>query len=143
MAGHLDPRNNGRRYPAVGNPASPAVLAAIANIPSNKEPNALDFQYFEAGNVKQVWDNMIERAGIDRLTPHSCRHGFATGMLQSGYDPKTVAQAGGWKDAATVMKFYAHAMEDKTVTVALFGTNLTQANKSKSANYGKKRNKSP
>ena len=43
-------------------------------------------------------------------------------MLQAGIDPKTVAVCGGWKDVGTVMKFYAHAMDDPTVTDVLFGT---------------------
>lgn len=110
------------RYPHL--PAQ--VFDAIANIPSNRNPGDPVFQYAEAGNVKQVWDSAIERAGIERLTPHSCRHGFATTLLQRGIDPKTVAKRGGWRDVSTVMKFYAHAMDDVTVTDLLFGTNLTQ-----------------
>ena len=102
------------------------VWAAIANIPSNRKPDEQVFQYFEAGNVKQAWDSAVVRAGIARLTPHSCRHGFATTLLRAGTDPKTVATMGGWKDVATVMKYYAHAVNDPTVTDALFGTNLTQ-----------------
>jgi integrase len=54
------------------------VLAAMANIGGNRNPSDLVFGYIEAGNVKQVWDNAAVRAGIIRLTPHSCRHGFAT-----------------------------------------------------------------
>lgn len=119
----------------------PPVFAAIANIPSNRKPDEQVFQYFEAGNVKQVWDGVIERAGIERLTPHSCRHGFATTLLQRGVDPKTVAARGGWKDVATVMKFYAHAMEDTTITDRLFGTNPTQDAKNKTATIGNKRTK--
>lgn len=34
------------------------------------------------------------RAGIERLTPHCCRHGFATSMLHRGFDVKTVAERG-------------------------------------------------
>ena len=119
----------------------PPVFDAMANIPSDRKPGELVFQYLEAGNVKQVWDNAVQRAGIERLTPHSCRHGFATALLQRGIDPKTVAQAGGWKDVATVMKFYAHAMNDKTVTDRIFGTNLTQDDKVKPATIGKQRTK--
>jgi hypothetical protein len=40
-------------------------------------------------------------------------------------DPKTVAVREGWKDVATGVKYYAHAMDDPTVTDMLFGTNLT------------------
>lgn len=117
----------------------PPVLAALANIPSNRNPDEQVFQYVEAGNAKQVWDNAIERAGIVRLTPHSCRHGFATTLLQRGVDPKTVAKAGGWKDVATVMKYYAHAMNDPTVTDALFGTNLTQGQDAQPVTISNKR----
>ena len=105
---------------------SQPVIAALANIPSNRNPDDLVFGYASGESVGQVWRNVIVRAGIDKLTPHCCRHGFATSMLQAGVDPKTVAVRGGWKDVATVMKYYAHAMDDPTVTDLLFGTNLTQ-----------------
>lgn len=104
----------------------PPVLAALANIGGNRQPDELVFGYAGGGSVKYTWDHVIERAGIDRLTPHSCRHGFATAALRAGLDPKTVAKLGGWKDVATVMKFYAHAREDATLSDAVFGTNSAQ-----------------
>lgn len=98
------------------------VIAALANIPSNRNPDDLVFQYASGESVGQVWNNVSERAGIKKLSPHCCRHGFATSMLQAGIDAKTVAVRGGWKDVATVMKFYAHALDDPTITDVLFGT---------------------
>jgi integrase len=117
----------------------PPVLASLANIPSNRNPNNRVFKYAWRDSTRQVWDNAIRRAGIKRLTPHSCRHGFATTMLRAGVDPKTVAKLGGWKDVGTVMRFYAHAMEDKTITDALFDTNLAQGQTRETAtNYQKR-----
>jgi integrase len=104
-----------------------AVVVAIANIPSNRKEDEPVFGYASGESVGQVWANVCERAGIAKLTPHSCRHGFATTMLQAGIDPKTVATRGGWKDVTTVMKHYAHAMDDPTVTDVLFDTPLTHA----------------
>ena len=104
----------------------PPVIAALANIPSNRNPDGLVFQYASGESVGQVWNSVVRRAGIEKLSPHSCRHGFATSMLQAGKDPETVRVRGGWKDVSTVMKYYAHAMDDPTVTDVLFGTNLTQ-----------------
>ncbi|SFO91230.1 tyrosine-type recombinase/integrase [Tranquillimonas alkanivorans] len=103
------------------------VVVALANIQSNRNPEELVFGYAGRGSVKDAWNNTITRAGIERLTPHSCRHGFATTMLRAGVDVKTVAKAGGWKDAATVLKTYAHALEDPTVSDAVFGTEVTHA----------------
>jgi len=103
-----------------------AVVVAIANIPSNRKEDEPVFSYASGESVGQVWANVCDRAGIAKLTPHSCRHGFATTMLQAGIDPKTVAKRGGWKDVATVMKHYAHAMDDPTVTDVLFDTPVTR-----------------
>lgn len=103
-----------------------AVVVAIANIPSNRKEDEPVFGYASGESVGQVWGNVCDRACIARLSPHSCRHGFATTMLQAGVDPKTVAVRGGWKDVATVMKHYAHAMDDVTVTDVLFDTPVTQ-----------------
>jgi integrase len=50
------------------------------------------------------------------LSPHSCRHGFATGLLQAGVDPVTVAKLGGWKGVAQLWATYGHAREDRTLT---------------------------
>lgn len=103
------------------------VFDAIANLKSNRQPDAPVFNYAAPDSVKHTWDNAVKRAGIERMTPHSCRHGFATTMMREGIDVATIAKRGGWKDAATVLKYYAHAREDLTVTDCLFDTNATQA----------------
>jgi hypothetical protein len=103
-----------------------AVIVAIANSPSNRKEDDTVFSYASGECVGQVWGNVCKRAGIPKLTPHSCRHGFATSMLQAGEDPKTVAACGGWEDVGTVMKHYAHAKADPTVTDVFFGTKVTQ-----------------
>lgn len=120
----------------------PEVVAALANIPSNRNPDDLVFGYAGRGSVRGPWNNVCKRAGIERLTPHCCRHGFATSMLHLGFDPKTVAERGGWKDATTVLRTYAHALEDRTVTNALFGTKLTQNVIDDAATIGKQKGKS-
>jgi len=56
------------------------------------------------------------------LTFHSCRHGFATGLLRAGVDVVTVAKLGGWKSPAHVFQTYGHANDDVTQTEKLFGT---------------------
>ncbi|MEO9827496.1 MAG: site-specific integrase [Paracoccaceae bacterium] len=99
-----------------------ALIVSLANIPSNRNPDDLVFGYAARDSVRQVWDNVIRRASIDRLTPHSCRHGFATTLLRRGIDVKTVANLGGWKDARTVLETYAHAIEDSTLTDSIFDT---------------------
>ena len=120
----------------------PALVAALANIGGNRNPDELVFAYAAPDSVTQVWHNVLKRAGIERLTPHCCRHGFATTMLHAGFDPVTIAKRGGWKDAALVVRTYGHALEDTTVTDVLFDTNVTQTLNKQAATIRNKRNKS-
>lgn len=104
----------------------PHLIAALANIPSNREDDVALFPYAAYDSVRKPWDAVIARAGITQVTPHGCRHGFATGLLHAGVDPITVAKRGGWKSPAQLFATYGHAMDDETVANRLFGKPLTQ-----------------
>ena len=103
------------------------LVAALGNIPSNRNPDEKVFGYSTRHTVKPVWRAAITRAGIKALSFHACRHGFATAMLHAGVDPITVAKLGGWKDAKHVFATYGHAMEDDTLADRISGTPMTQA----------------
>lgn len=102
----------------------PALMAALANIPGPRDGTV--FGYPNRKAVDRPWRAACRRAGIPLLSPHSCRHGFATAALQAGIDVVTVAKLGGWKSPAHVFATYGHASDDATLTDRLVGKNSTQ-----------------
>lgn len=104
----------------------PALVAALANIPSNRNPEAQIFPYSMSSGVTQTWNAVVKRAKIKAVTPHGCRHGFATSLMHAGVDPVTVAKRGGWKSPAQLFATYGHAMDDEMVTDLLTGTPQAQ-----------------
>ncbi|TSJ60495.1 site-specific integrase [Starkeya sp. 3C] len=101
----------------------PPLIVAMANCPRDRDTV---FRYVERDSVRKSWDAAIKRAGIAHLSPHACRHGFATAMLHAGIDPVTVAKRGGWKNVQHVFATYGHAMEDETVTNRIIDTPVAQ-----------------
>ena len=98
----------------------PELFEAIANIEGERLGKV--FKYSSRSTAKVQWNAAIKTAGVEKLSFHCCRHGFATSLLQAGVDPVTVAKRGGWKSAQHVFQTYGHAMDDETVTDLLTGT---------------------
>ena len=101
------------------------LVAALANL-TRVEGRGV-FVYKSNDDLDSAWDAAIVRAKIKRLTPHCCRHGFATDLLRKGVDVVTVAWLGGWTNAAQVLKTYGHANKNPKLNELLVaGTDLTQ-----------------
>jgi integrase len=96
------------------------LFIALANLPKDKEPFAVAYT-----TARDAWDRATKAAGIEPLTFHSCRHGFATALHDKGVGVKTIAKAGGWKSAQHLFNTYLHADEDATVTDKLFDTGVS------------------
>lgn len=100
------------------------LVVAIANL--QKIPGRGVFGYNKAANLRSAWDGAVARAGIKHLSPHCCRHGFATGLLRRGVDVVTVAWLGGWKSVELVLRTYGHANKNPMLNDLLLGSPLTQ-----------------
>ena len=102
----------------------PEVVAAMAVLKRYKGRGP--FFYLNRSAGIKAWGTACKRAGIELLSFHCCRHGFATGLLHRGVDVVTVAKRGGWRSAKHVFETYGHASEDVSVVHKIFDTNLPQ-----------------
>lgn len=103
------------------------LIAALANIPGDR--TGAVFAFKSRGNCKTQWAGACRRAGIKLLSFHRCRHGFATGLLDKGVSPITVAKRGGWKNPRHVFETYGHDVAPADVTDILTGGADTAARK--------------
>lgn len=103
------------------------LVVALGNIRQTEGRSV--FRYVDRNSASMEWRKVLKRAGLERLSFHCCRHGFATWMLRNGVDVKTTMYLGGWHDATLFMDTYAHAINDLTLTDRLLSTDtqLTQA----------------
>ena len=85
------------------------LLEILKELPRRGE---LVFANSNGQKYTHAWDDckaIAKVAGVKDAHPHKFRATFATRLLQSGVDLKTVQKLGGWKNLESVMRYLARA----------------------------------
>ncbi len=72
-----------------------------------------------AGAINKRVGFLGEQIGVHGLSPHDCRHYWATSATRGGTDLKSLQDAGGWKSPAMPLRYVeSQAIANKGVRLA-------------------------
>jgi site-specific recombinase XerD len=80
-------------------------------IAENKADGIMRRHHISPSTVQTAIHHAAKSAKINKhVTPHTIRYSFATHLLESGYDIRTVQELLGHKNVQTTMIYYTHVL---------------------------------